>query len=72
LQAFKSFEWSKVILRQRKKTFIVHECSVTQGLPEKSREVRSWFEVSEVSLPPLFSLKNFGIAPSTKKRSTVV
>lgn len=52
---FKSFERSKAILRQRKKTFIVHECGVTQVLSEKSREVRSWFEVSEVILPPFFS-----------------
>ena len=41
-----------VILRQRKKTFIVYECGVTQVLSEKNREVRSWFEVSEIILPP--------------------
>lgn len=42
--AFKSFESSKVTLRQRKKTFIVHERGVTQVLSDKNGEMRSWTE----------------------------
>lgn len=46
---------AEVTPRQRKKTFIVYECGVTQDLSEKNKEVRSWFEVSEIILPSLFS-----------------
>lgn len=67
LKAFKV----EVILSQRKKTFIVYECGVTQVLSEKNREVRSWFEVSEVILPPLFSFNrqlDFGLVPIKKNQ----
>lgn len=50
-----------VILRQRKKTFIVYECGVTQILSEKNREVRSWFEVSEIIVPPLLFQQAAGL-----------
>lgn len=52
-RGFESAKKKKVTPRQRKKTFIVYECGVAQVLSEKNREVRSWFEVCEIILPPL-------------------
>lgn len=46
MEHLKALSAAEVILRQRKKTFIVHECGVTEVLSEESGKVRSPFEFS--------------------------